>query len=248
MTTIIKASGISKQYKIDKTTFVQALEDINIEIKQGEFVCVMGASGSGKSTLIQILTTIDKPTKGTLSLDGRSKLEMQYDLSDFRYQNLGFVFQDLNLLDEYTVFENIALPVLMRDGKNKSMNDYVIQLANKLGIESLLYKYPTECSGGEQQRIAIARALVNHPKILVADEPTGNLDSITVKAIMNVFRSLNQEGTTILMVTHDSYLASYSDRMLHLKSGKIVDEIAKQNRTQEEYFNKITEINSKHNL
>ncbi|MFQ9923811.1 MAG: ABC transporter ATP-binding protein [Beduini sp.] len=248
MSTIIKAVKISKRYKIDEKTFVQALDNIDIEINEGEFICIMGASGSGKSTLIQILSTIDKPSKGTVSVEERSKMEMQYDLSQFRYQNLGFVFQDLNLLDEYTVFENIALPVLIMQGKDKNIENRVKVLAKKIGIESLLEKYPNECSGGQQQRIAIARALINQPKILIADEPTGNLDSTTVKAIMKVFKSLNDEGTAILMVTHDCYLASYSDRMLYLKSGRIIDEIKKQSMSQEEYFDQIIALNSKHSI
>jgi len=248
MANIIEARGLSKRYKIDEETFTQALSNVDIDIEQGEFACIMGPSGSGKSTLISILSTIDRPTRGKLSLDGKSNIEMQYDLSAFRYENLGFVFQNLSLLDEYTVFENIALPVLMMKGKSEELKHRVEELANKIGIGKLLEKQPTECSGGEQQRIAIARALVNNPKILVADEPTGNLDSITIDEIMHVFNSLNREGTTILMVTHDCYLASYSDRMLYLKDGQIIDEIKKQTLSQDEYFYKITDITSKHSI
>lgn len=243
---IIKAEHISKIYALGSKHPYQALNDITLTINEGEFVCIMGPSGAGKSTLLNVLTTIDFPTKGKVFIDGEEVRTLSsHQVGLLRYERLGFIFQDFNLLDALTVKENIAVPLSLASVNRQEIDERIISIASKLNIEKLLEKYPYECSGGQRQRIAIARALINHPKIIVADEPTGNLDSANSHEVLDFFSKLNiEEGVTILMVTHDPLIASYSSKLLYIKDGMIEHTIHKEALEQKDYFYRIVDINS----
>lgn len=243
---IIKAEHISKIYGLGSKHPYQALNDITLTINEGEFVCIMGPSGAGKSTLLNVLTTIDFPTKGKVFIDGEEVRTLSsHQVGLLRYERLGFIFQDFNLLDALTVKENIAVPLSLASVNRQEIDERIISIASKLNIEKLLEKYPYECSGGQRQRIAIARALINHPKIIVADEPTGNLDSANSHEVLDFFSKLNiEEGVTILMVTHDPLIASYSSKLLYIKDGMIEHTIHKEALEQKDYFYRIVDINS----
>ncbi|WP_164130103.1 ABC transporter ATP-binding protein [Sharpea azabuensis] len=243
---IIKAEHISKIYALGSKHPYQALNDITLTINEGEFVCIMGPSGAGKSTLLNVLTTIDFPTKGKVFIDGEEVRTLSsHQVGLLRYERLGFIFQDFNLLDALTVKENIAVPLSLASVNRQEIDERIISIASKLNIEKLLEKYPYECSGGQRQRIAIARALINHPKIIVADEPTGNLDSANSHEVLDFFSKLNiEEGVTILMVTHDPLIASYSSKLLYIKDGMIEHTIHKEALEQKDYFYQIVDINS----
>lgn len=243
---IIKAEHVSKIYGLGSKHPYQALNDITLTINEGEFVCIMGPSGAGKSTLLNVLTTIDFPTKGKVFIDGEEVRTLSsHQVGLLRYERLGFIFQNFNLLDALTVKENIAVPLSLASVNRQEIDERIISIASKLNIEKLLEKYPYECSGGQRQRIAIARALINHPKIIVADEPTGNLDSANSHEVLNFFSKLNtEEGVTILMVTHDPLIASYSSKLLYIKDGMIEHTIHKEALEQRDYFYRIVDINS----
>ena len=243
---IIKAEHISKIYALGSKHPYQALNDITLTINEGEFVCIMGPSGAGKSTLLNVLTTIDFPTKGKVFIDGEEVRTLSsHQVGLLRYERLGFIFQNFNLLDALTVKENIAVPLSLASVNRQEIDERIISIASKLNIEKLLEKYPYECSGGQRQRIAIARALINHPKIIVADEPTGNLDSANSHEVLDFFSKLNiEEGVTILMVTHDPLIASYSSKLLYIKDGMIEHTIHKEALEQKDYFYRIVDINS----
>lgn len=243
---IIKAEHVSKIYGLGSKHPYQALNDITLTINEGEFVCIMGPSGAGKSTLLNVLTTIDFPTKGKVFIDGEEVRTLSsHQVGLLRYERLGFIFQNFNLLDALTVKENIAVPLSLASVNRQEIDERIISIASKLNIEKLLEKYPYECSGGQRQRIAIARALINHPKIIVADEPTGNLDSANSHEVLNFFSKLNtEEGVTILMVTHDPLIASYSSKLLYIKDGMIEHTIHKEALEQKDYFYRIVDINS----
>lgn len=243
---IIKAEHISKIYGLGSKHPYQALNDITLTINEGEFVCIMGPSGAGKSTLLNVLTTIDFPTKGKVFIDGEEVRTLSsHQVGLLRYERLGFIFQNFNLLDALTVKENIAVPLSLASVNRQEIDERIISIASKLNIEKLLEKYPYECSGGQRQRIAIARALINHPKIIVADEPTGNLDSANSHEVLDFFSKLNiEEGVTILMVTHDPLIASYSSKLLYIKDGMIEHTIHKEALEQKDYFYRIVDINS----
>ncbi len=243
---IIKAEHVSKIYGLGSKHPYQALNDITLTINEGEFVCIMGPSGAGKSTLLNVLTTIDFPTKGKAFIDGEEVRTLSsHQVGLLRYERLGFIFQNFNLLDALTVKENIAVPLSLASVNRQEIDERIISIASKLNIEKLLEKYPYECSGGQRQRIAIARALINHPKIIVADEPTGNLDSANSHEVLNFFSKLNtEEGVTILMVTHDPLIASYSSKLLYIKDGMIEHTIHKEALEQRDYFYRIVDINS----
>lgn len=243
---IIKAEHVSKIYGLGSKHPYQALNDITLTINEGEFVCIMGPSGAGKSTLLNVLTTIDFPTKGKVFIDGEEVRTLSsHQVGLLRYERLGFIFQDFNLLDALTVKENIAVPLSLASVNRQEIDERIISIASKLNIEKLLEKYPYECSGGQRQRIAIARALINHPKIIVADEPTGNLDSANSHEVLDFFSKLNiEEGVTILMVTHDPLIASYSSKLLYIKDGMIEHTIHKEALEQKDYFYQIVDINS----
>lgn len=243
---IIKAEHVSKIYGLGSKHPYQALNDITLTINEGEFVCIMGPSGAGKSTLLNVLTTIDFPTKGKVFIDGEEVRTLSsHQVGLLRYERLGFIFQNFNLLDALTVKENIAVPLSLASVNRQEIDERIISIASKLNIEKLLEKYPYECSGGQRQRIAIARALINHPKIIVADEPTGNLDSANSHEVLDFFSKLNtEEGVTILMVTHDPLIASYSSKLLYIKDGMIEHTIHKEALEQRDYFYRIVDINS----
>ncbi len=217
-----------------------ALKDVSFLVAQGEFVAIMGASGSGKTTLLNILASLDKPTDGEVILGGRSFKEINdRELSAFRRNNLGFVFQDFNLLDTFSIKDNILLPLVLSNTPVAEMNARVKPLADSLGIGELLNKFPYEVSGGEKQRAAVARAVITDPRILLADEPTGALDSKASASLLEKFTALNESGQTILMVTHSANAASYASRVLFIKDGELFNQIYKGDLTRREFFDKI---------
>lgn len=238
---IIDTKDIVKIYgESDEEGSTTALGGISLSVKKGEFVAIMGPSGSGKTTLLNILSGIDKPTSGEVIIDGEDISEMHADeLALFRRQQLGFVFQEFNLLDSLTVTENIILPMILEKKSAHEMDEKVQSLAKLFGIEGILNKYPYNISGGQGQRTAVSRALVNEPQIIFADEPTGNLDSKSSEVIMECFDKIVQElGTTILLVTHDVFAASYCQKVIFIKDGLIHSETVKKG-TRKEFLNRI---------
>ena len=219
----------------------KVLKDINLEVEKGEYVAIMGESGAGKSTLLNIIATLDKATSGEVSLTGfdLNKLK-ESEAAKFRRQHLGFVFQHFNLLDTLSNRDNIYLPMVLNKEKHQEMAQRLETLANQLEIESLLDRYPYEISGGQAQRIAVARALITKPELLLADEPTGALDSQNTKRLLDLFTKVNQAGQTILMVTHSALAASYSKRTLFIKDGLIYHELYRGDSSQQEYLQKIS--------
>ena len=219
---ILIAKNVTKIYGVGTKNPYTALKDVSLEMEEGEFICVMGPSGAGKSTFINNLSTIDLPTKGFVYINGKEVRQMsEREIGRFRYENLGFIFQEFNLLDSLTIFENIAVPLTLAGKKKKDIQESVNQIAKKLGVEMILNKYPSECSGGQRQRAAICRALVTKPKLIGADEPTGNLDSKNSHELLSLFRDLNvNSGVSILMVTHDPKIASYSSKLFLEKTTK----------------------------
>jgi putative ABC transport system ATP-binding protein len=217
-----------------------ALHDVSFEIAAGEFVAVMGASGSGKTTLLNIIASLDKATGGTVYLEGRDmKAIKDRELSAFRRENLGFVFQDFNLLDTFSIKDIILLPLVLSRVPVPEMEKRLAPLADTLGLTALLNKYPYEISGGEKQRTAIARAVITNPKLILADEPTGSLDSKASANLLKIFRKLHEMGQTILMVTHSSMAASYASRILFIKDGELFSQIYQGDETRKEFFDKI---------
>ena len=243
---VLETKELKKIYNEGTENAFEALHHITCQVKEGDFVTIMGPSGSGKSTFINNISTIDMPSGGAVYIGGREvRLMNEEETGKFRYENLGFIFQDFNLLDTHTLYENIAMPLSLAHQDPDTIKEKVMMLAEQMDIAGLLEKYPNECSGGQRQRAAICRALINEPSIVIADEPTGNLDSANSSELMKILRKLNREnGTTIVMVTHDSLIASYSSRLLYIRDGDIETILERGNMTQDEYFKKITEINS----
>ena len=243
MESILNVENIEKYYG-NKDNITKAIDNISFKVEKGEFVGIMGPSGSGKSTLLNCISTIDKVTTGSIKIDGMDITRLKNrKLEDFRRDKLGFIFQDFNLLDTLTAFENIALALTIAGKKGKEVERLVKSAAESLEIESVLNKYLYQMSGGQKQRVAAARAIVNNPKIILADEPTGALDSKAAKLLLNSMEKLNKElEATILMVTHDAFTASYANRILFIKDGKIFNEIIKGNDTRKEFFNKIIDV------
>lgn len=221
---------------------VEALRDVNFTVERGEYVAIMGESGSGKTTLLNILAALDKPTEGKVYLKDRDlgKLK-EKEITTFRRQNLGFVFQDFNLLDTFSLKDNIFLPLVLSGKKYPEMEKRLKPIAEKLGIEKLLEKYPYEVSGGQKQRAAIARALITKPQLILADEPSGALDSKAADSLMNLFTTINQEGQTIVMVTHSVKVASSAKRVLFIKDGKVFHQLYRGNLTNEEMYERISD-------
>lgn len=221
---------------------VQALSNVSFSVEQGEYVAVMGESGSGKTTLLNILAALDKPTGGQVILDGKNLSSVkEHEIAVFRRDNLGFVFQDFNLLDTFSLKDNIFLPLVL-SGKNvREMYERIKPIATKLGITSLLEKYPYEVSGGEKQRAAVARALITNPKLVLADEPTGALDSKATDSLLKAFREINQDGQTIVMVTHSVKAASHAGRVLFIKDGEVFHQIYRGDSTNEQMYQKISD-------
>lgn len=221
---------------------LEALKSINFTVEAGEYIAIMGESGSGKTTLLNILALLDRPTSGKVILMGKDLQEIKdNEMAKFRRENLGFVFQDFNLLDNFTVKENILLPLVLADEKISVMEEKLLKIAKKLNVSDLLNKYPYEISGGQKQRTAIARALISDPKILLADEPTGALDSNSTRELLKVFKDLNQDGETILMVTHSIMAASEAKRVLFIKDGEIYHQIYRGERTSLDMQKKIAD-------
>lgn len=221
---------------------VEALRDVNFTVERGEYVAIMGESGSGKTTLLNILAALDKPTEGKVYLKDRDlgKLK-EKEIATFRRQNLGFVFQDFNLLDTFSLKDNIFLPLVLSGKKYPEMEKRLKPIAEKLRIEKLLEKYPYEVSGGQKQRAAIARALITKPQLILADEPSGALDSKAADSLMNLFTTINQEGQTIVMVTHSVKAASSAKRVLFIKDGKVFHQLYRGNLTNEEMYERISD-------
>ena len=241
---ILKVEHLKKIYT---TRFggnkVQALSDLNFSVEKGEYVAIMGESGSGKTTLLNILAALDKPTSGEVTLD-RQKLSQikEKEIASFRRDNLGFVFQDFNLLDTFSLQDNIFLPLVLAGGMNfEEMNNRLRPIARKLGIYELLQKYPYEVSGGQKQRAAVARALITSPSIILADEPTGALDSKATDELLSLFSDINAEGQTILMVTHSVKAASHAGRVLFIKDGELFHQIYRGECSNEELYQKISD-------
>ena len=221
---------------------VQALSNVSFSVNEGEYVAIMGESGSGKTTLLNILAALDKPTKGEVFLDNKKMSEIKdKELSAFRRDNLGFVFQDFNLLDTFSIRDNIFLPLVLSGDNYKIMEKKLQPIANKLGITDILNKFPYEVSGGQKQRAAVARALITSPRLILADEPTGALDSHSADDMLEIFSEINQMGQTILMVTHSVKAASNAGRILFIKDGEIFHRIYRGGCTNEQLYQKISD-------
>lgn len=240
---ILEVNGLKKVYT---TRFsgnkVEALRNVNFSVEEGEYVAIMGESGSGKTTLLNILAALDKPTGGTVRLDGKNLASIKDSaIASFRREHLGFVFQDFNLLDTFSLEDNIYLPLVLAGKQYQEMHSRLESLAKKLGITSLLKKYPYEVSGGQKQRAAVARALITDPRLVLADEPTGALDSRATDELLRLFNTINEEGQTILMVTHSVKAASHAGRVLFIKDGEVYHQIYRGDSTDEQLYQKISD-------
>ncbi|HFU4202797.1 TPA: ABC transporter ATP-binding protein [Streptococcus suis] len=225
-----------------KARQVEALKDIHFTVEKGEYVAIMGESGSGKSTLLNILATLDKPTQGKVLLNGLDTQSIKSkEAAAFRREKLGFVFQDFNLLDTLSVKDNVLLPLVLSRFPVDEMNTRLIHTLNSLGIATLQDKMPYEISGGQQQRVAVARAIITQPEILLADEPTGALDSKSTATLLDIFEKINQEGQTILMVTHSTAAASRAKRVLFIKDGILYNQIYRGERNNQEMYQLISD-------
>lgn len=243
MENILTIENISKYYG-NKSNLTKAISNISMNIDKGEFIAIMGASGSGKTTLLNVISTIDKVTSGHIYIEGQDITKLKgNDLNKFRREELGFIFQDFNLLDTLTAYENIALALQIQNLKAKVIEQQIKVVARKLDIEDILNKYPYEISGGQKQRVASARAIVTNPKLVLADEPTGALDSKSSKMLLERFQRLNQDyQTTILMVTHDAFSASYASKVIFIKDGKIFNQFNRGEDTRKQFFDKIIDV------
>lgn len=243
MKEILKLEHIQKFYG-DQGNLTKAINDISFSVNNGEFVGIMGASGSGKTTLLNCISTIDTVSAGHIYLDGVDVTEIkEKESARFRRENLGFVFQDFNLLDTLTISENIALALTINKVPEEQIADKVREMAQSLNITDILNKYPYQVSGGQKQRCACARAIINQPKLILADEPTGALDSHSSQMLLSTMQSINEQlGATILMVTHDAFSASYTERILFLRDGMIFTEILKGGNSRKEFFEKILDV------
>ena len=240
---LLEVNNIRKVYTTRLSTqSTEALKNVNFSVDNGEYVAIMGESGSGKTTLLNILATFDKATSGGVLLNNLdlSKLKDK-ELADFRRDNLGFVFQDFNLLDNFSIKDNILLPLVLANKKYKDMEARLEKVTKPLGIDKLINKYPYEISGGQRQRVAVARAIITNPSLILADEPTGALDSKSTDQLLNVFDKLNEIGQTIIMVTHSVKTAARAKRVLFIKDGVVFHELRKGNATTNEMFQKIND-------
>lgn len=240
---LLEAKNIRKVYA---TRFggnqVQALTDVSFMVDEGEYVAIMGESGSGKTTLLNILAALDRPTSGTVLLDGKDISAIRENqLAAFRRDQLGFVFQDFNLLDTFSLKDNILLPLVLQGMNWREMEANLLPIANQLRIANLLEKYPYEVSGGQKQRAAVCRALITHPRLILADEPTGALDSRATDALLDVFQQINQTGQTLLMVTHSLKAASRAGRILFIRDGQVYHQLYRGGMTNEQFYEKISD-------
>ena len=243
MEKVLEVKNIEKYYG-NKSNLTKAIDNISFDVNEGEFVGIMGASGSGKTTLLNCISTIDRVTAGSITINKQEITKLKGNsLNKFRREELGFIFQDFNLLDTLTAYENIALALTIQKVNPKEIDARVKEVSKKLGITDILNKYPYQISGGQKQRVASSRAIITNPKIVLADEPTGALDSKSARQLLETFEDLNQKlVATILMVTHDAFTASYADRIIFIKDGKIFNEIIKGNDTRKEFFEKIIDV------
>ena len=241
--TILEVKGVQKIYT---TRFggnqVKALENVNFSVEAGEYVAIMGESGSGKNTLLNILASLDRPTIGSIMLDGMELTSVKEgEMAAFRRKNLGFVFQEFNLLDTFSIKDNILLPLVLDKQNVKEMMEKVEKVASSLGISDILEKYPYEVSGGQKQRAAAARAIITEPKLLLADEPTGALDSKSTDGMLKIFSEINEKGQTILMVTHSTKAASHAKRVLFIKDGEVYHQLYRGDSSVEDFYEKIAD-------
>ena len=240
---ILNVTGLKKVYT---TRFggsqVTALRQVDFSVEEGEYVAIMGESGSGKTTLLNILAALDKPTAGRVELDGRDMSAVrESDAAAFRRDNLGFVFQEFNLLDTFTLRDNIYLPLVLAGRPYRELKARLDPIARQQGILELLDKYPYEVSGGQKQRAAVARALITHPRLILADEPTGALDSRSTDELLDLFAQINRQGQTILMVTHSVKAASHAGRVLFIKDGQVFHQLYRGQCTDEQLYQKIAD-------
>ena len=243
MENILTIENISKYYG-NKSNLTKAISNISMNVDKGEFIAIMGASGSGKTTLLNVISTIDKVTSGHIYIEGQDITKLKgNDLNRFRREELGFIFQDFNLLDTLTAYENIALALQIQNFKAKAIEQQIKVVARKLDIEDILNKYPYEMSGGQKQRVASARDIVTNPKLVLADEPTGALDSKSSKMLLERLQRLNQDyQTTILMVTHDAFSASYASKVIFIKDGKVFNQFNRGEAARKQFFDKIIDV------
>lgn len=241
--TLLEVNHLKKTYATRfSNQHVEALKDVNFSIEKGEFVSVMGESGSGKTTLLNILSTLDKATSGEVLLEGKNLADIKDSkVSDFRRDDLGFVFQDFNLLDNFSIKDNILLPLVLSNTPVKEMESRLMPIVKKLGIAELIGHYPYEVSGGQKQRAAVARALITQPKLILADEPTGALDSKASQSLLETFEAINEAGQTIMMVTHSTRAAAHSNRVLFIQDGVVFNEIYRGNQTVDQFMEKISQ-------
>lgn len=250
---LIEANNISKIYGMDillkRGNNFYALNNVDFVLQEGDFISVMGPSGSGKSTLLNCISTLDTVSKGSIKVLGVESTTMSdRELSAFRYESLGFIFQNHNLISTLSIFDNIATPVILGKMDPRKIGQKVLSLAKELNIEHILYKKPGECSGGEKQRVAIARALVNDPKILICDEPTGNLDSKNSHELLSLLSYLNKKGMSIVLVTHDNMIASYAKTFMYLRDGSIKTMLRRNTSSQVDFFNEIVKVTTQDSL
>lgn len=240
---LLEVTGLQKIYKGRRGgASVEALKNVNFTVEKGEYVAIMGESGSGKTTLLNILAALDKATTGTVILDGMNLSTIKDSaIAKFRRDNLGYVFQEFNLLDTFTIEDNIYLPLVLAGKRHQDMSERLSQIAPALGITDLLKKYPYEVSGGQKQRAAVARALITSPKIILADEPTGALDSKSSDELLALFKQVNGMGQTVLMVTHSVKAASHASRVMFIKDGVIFHQIYRGDATDQQMFQKISD-------
>ncbi|WP_239772999.1 ABC transporter ATP-binding protein [Mammaliicoccus sp. I-M36] len=240
--TLLQVKNVKKIYQPRLSGHqVEALKNIHFEVQAGEYIAIMGESGSGKSTLLNILATLDKTTSGEVLLNQQNLNDIpEAESAKFRREHLGFAFQNFNLLDTFNVKDNIFLPLVLSKVPNKEMEKRLPSLVKSLGIESLLEKFPYEISGGQKQRVAIARALITKPDLVLADEPTGALDSLSSNNLLELFQAINQNGQTILMVTHSPIAASHAERILFIKDGQIFHQLFRGEKKKEDFVNDIT--------
>lgn len=243
MGSILRIENLEKYYG-NKGNITKAIDNISFDIKKGEFVAIMGASGSGKTTLLNCISTIDRVTSGHIYLGDKDITKIKGNkLNKFRREELGFIFQDFNLLDTLTSYENIALSLTINKENPKNIESKIMKVAKELEIEKVLHKYPYQMSGGQKQRVAATRAIVTNPKLILADEPTGALDSKSARMLLEKMENLNDDlKATILMVTHDAFTASYADRIIFMRDGKIFNEISKGDKSRKEFFENIIDI------
>lgn len=240
---MLEVSGLKKIYTTRLgSAKVEALKNVNFQVEEGEYVAIMGESGSGKSTLLNILAGLDRPSGGFVTLDGKDMGEIKEgDLAEFRRDNLGFVFQEFNLLNTFTLEDNIYLPLVLSGKNHFEMKRRIDPIAQTLGIARILQKYPYEVSGGQKQRAAVARALITNPRIVLADEPTGALDSRATDELLGLFAQINASGQTILMVTHSVKAASHAGRVLFIRDGEVFHQLYRGQSSNEQMYQRITD-------